>query len=159
MGSTKPKLFCNTAAAAAKSLQSCPTLWNSIDAAAHQAPWSLGFSSKNTGVGCHFLLQFCNTTKSLFTFSTELTFTLTLHIYTLHMVPEQLWVKLLGLNRNQGVAANCTSSHYSSLSHTRSKNSTSANLLSKINKGNLPIWGTYLVILVSYNKIWAFKQN
>ena len=25
--------------------------------AAHQAPLSLGFSSKNTGVGCHFLLQ------------------------------------------------------------------------------------------------------
>ena len=25
--------------------------------AAHQAPPSLGFSSKNTGVGCHFLLQ------------------------------------------------------------------------------------------------------
>ena len=43
--------------AAAKSLQSCPTLWNSIDEAAHQAPRSLGFSSKNTGVGCHFLLQ------------------------------------------------------------------------------------------------------
>ena len=38
------------AAAAAKSLQSCPTLCD-------QAPPSLGFSSKNTGVGCHFLLQ------------------------------------------------------------------------------------------------------
>ncbi|CAN0553210.1 unnamed protein product [Rangifer tarandus platyrhynchus] len=25
--------------------------------AAHQAPPSLGFSGKNTGVGCHFLLQ------------------------------------------------------------------------------------------------------
>ena len=25
--------------------------------AAHQAPLSLGFSGKNTGVGCHFLLQ------------------------------------------------------------------------------------------------------
>ena len=31
--------------------------------AAHQAPPSLGFSSKNTGVGCHFLLQ-CTKVKS-----------------------------------------------------------------------------------------------
>ena len=47
------------AAAAAKSLQSCPTLCT----AAHQAPLSLGFSGKNTGVGCHFLLQ-CMKVKS-----------------------------------------------------------------------------------------------
>ena len=39
--------------AAAKSPQSCPTLCDPI----HQAPLSLEFSSKNTGVGCHFLLQ------------------------------------------------------------------------------------------------------
>ena len=31
--------------------------------AAHHAPPSLGFSSKNTGVGCHFLLQ-CMKVKS-----------------------------------------------------------------------------------------------
>ena len=31
--------------------------------AAHQAPLSLGFSSKNSGVGCHFLLQ-CMKVKS-----------------------------------------------------------------------------------------------
>ena len=31
--------------------------------AAHQAPPSLGFSRKNTGVGCHFLLQ-CTKVKS-----------------------------------------------------------------------------------------------
>ena len=31
--------------------------------AAHQAPPSLGFSRKNTGVGCHFLLQ-CMKVKS-----------------------------------------------------------------------------------------------
>ena len=31
--------------------------------AAHQAPPSLGFSSKNAGVGCHFLLQ-CMKVKS-----------------------------------------------------------------------------------------------
>ena len=31
--------------------------------AAHQAPLSLGFSRKNTGVGCHFLLQ-CMKVKS-----------------------------------------------------------------------------------------------
>ena len=35
------------------------TLWT----AARQAPLSLGFSSKNTGVGCHFLLQ-CMEVKS-----------------------------------------------------------------------------------------------
>ena len=29
------------------------TLWTE----AHQAPLSLEFSTKNTGVGCHFLLQ------------------------------------------------------------------------------------------------------
>ena len=33
------------------------------ETAAHQAPSSLGFSSKNTGVGCHFLLQ-CMKVKS-----------------------------------------------------------------------------------------------
>ena len=36
--------------------QSCPTLatpWT----AAHQTPLSMGFSGKNTGVGCHFHLQ------------------------------------------------------------------------------------------------------
>ena len=41
------------AAAAAKSLQSCPTLCNLID----------GSPGKNTGVGCHFLLQ-CMKVKS-----------------------------------------------------------------------------------------------
>ena len=45
------------AAAAAKSLQSCPTLCDPIDCSPLRllCPWdSLG---KNTGVGCHFLLQ------------------------------------------------------------------------------------------------------
>ena len=28
-----------------------------LQTAAHQAPSSLGFPGKNTGVGCHFLLQ------------------------------------------------------------------------------------------------------
>ena len=40
-----------------KSLQSCLTLCDSVDYIAHQAPLSMGFSSKNTGVGCHFLPQ------------------------------------------------------------------------------------------------------
>ena len=52
----------NYDAAAAKSLQSCPTLCDPIDGS-HQAPRSLGFSSKNAGVGCHFLLQ-CMKVKS-----------------------------------------------------------------------------------------------
>ena len=55
--------FILTAAAAAKSLQLCPTLCNPIDSSPPgSCPWdSLG---KNTGVGCHFLLQ-CVKVKSL----------------------------------------------------------------------------------------------
>ena len=44
-------------AAAAKSLQSCPTLCDPIDGS-HQAPPSWDSPGRNTGVGCHFLLQF-----------------------------------------------------------------------------------------------------
>ena len=36
--------------------QSCPTVCNPWTVA-HQAPLSVGFASKNAGVGCHFLLQ------------------------------------------------------------------------------------------------------
>ena len=50
------------APAAAKSLQSCPTLCDPIDAA-HQAPRPWDSPGKNTGVGCHFLLQ-CMKVKS-----------------------------------------------------------------------------------------------
>ena len=46
-----------TAAAAAKSPQSCPTLCDPIDG----SPWDS--PGKNTGVGCHFLLQ-CMKVKS-----------------------------------------------------------------------------------------------
>ena len=49
------------AAAAAKSLQSCPTLCDPKDGSPSGSP-SLGFP-KNTGVGCHFLLQ-CMKVKS-----------------------------------------------------------------------------------------------
>ena len=52
------------AAAAAKSLQSCPTLCDPIDVwqpTRFPRPWDS--SSKNTGVGCHFLLQ-CMKVKS-----------------------------------------------------------------------------------------------
>ena len=45
------------AAAAAKSLQSCPTLCNPIDGSP-QAPRPWDSPGKNTGVGCHFLLQY-----------------------------------------------------------------------------------------------------
>ena len=47
------------AAAAAKSLQSCQTLCDPIDG----SPLSLDSPGKNTGVGCHFLLQ-CMKVKS-----------------------------------------------------------------------------------------------
>ena len=49
-------------AAAAESLQSCPTLCDPVDGS---PPGSLipGIPGKNTGVGCHFLLQ-CTKVKS-----------------------------------------------------------------------------------------------
>ena len=52
------------AAAAAKSLQSCPTLCDPIDVwqpTRFPCPWDS--PGKNTGVGCHFLLQ-CMKVKS-----------------------------------------------------------------------------------------------
>ena len=54
--------YCNNAAAAAKSLQSCPTLCDPIDSSPPGShPWDS--PGKNTGVGCHFLLQ-CMKMKS-----------------------------------------------------------------------------------------------
>ena len=53
----------NTAAAAAKSLQSCPTLCNPIDRQPTRRPRPWDSPGKNTGVGCHFLLQ-CMKVKS-----------------------------------------------------------------------------------------------
>ena len=51
-----------TAAAAAKSLQSCPTLFDPIEGSPPGShPWDS--PSKNTEVGCHFLLQ-CMKVKS-----------------------------------------------------------------------------------------------
>ena len=51
-----------SAAAAAKSLQSCPTLCDPIDGSPPGShPWDS--PGKNTGVGCHFLLQ-CMKVKS-----------------------------------------------------------------------------------------------
>ena len=53
---------CPAAAAAAKSLQSCPTLCDPIDGCPPgSCPWDS--PGKNTGVGCHFLLQ-CIKVKS-----------------------------------------------------------------------------------------------
>ena len=51
----------NAAAAAAKSLQSCPTLRDPIDCSPPGSPWDS--PGKNTGVGCYFLLQ-CMKVKS-----------------------------------------------------------------------------------------------
>ena len=42
-------------AAAAKSLQSCPTLWDPIEGSPLGCPWDS--PGQNTGVGCHCLLQ------------------------------------------------------------------------------------------------------
>ena len=52
------------AAAAAKSLQSCPTLCDPIDSNPPGSPRSWDSPGKNTGMGCHFLLQ-CMKVKSL----------------------------------------------------------------------------------------------
>ena len=51
------------AAAAAKSFQSCPTLCNPIDGKPTRLPRPWDSPGKNTGVGCHFLLQ-CMKVKS-----------------------------------------------------------------------------------------------
>ena len=55
--------FCTAAAAAAKSLQSCLTLWDPIDGSPSRLPRPWDSPGKNTGVGCHFLLQ-CRKVKS-----------------------------------------------------------------------------------------------
>ena len=47
-----------TAAAPAKSLQSCPTLCNPIDSSPPGSPIPGILQARNTGVGCHFLLQY-----------------------------------------------------------------------------------------------------
>ena len=52
----------NAAAATAKSLQPCPTLCNPIDGSPPGSPSPWDSPGKNTGVGCHFLLQ-CMTVK------------------------------------------------------------------------------------------------
>ena len=51
------------AAAAAKSLQSCPTLYDPIDGSPLGSPVPWDSPGKNIGVGCHFLLQ-CMKMKS-----------------------------------------------------------------------------------------------
>ena len=53
----------SAAAAAAKSLQLCPTLCNPIDGSPPGSPVPGILQAKNTGVGCHFLLQ-CMKVKS-----------------------------------------------------------------------------------------------
>ena len=53
---------CFSAAAAAKSLQSCPTLCDPVDGSPAGSP-SWDSPGKNAGVGCHFLLQ-CMQVKS-----------------------------------------------------------------------------------------------
>ena len=51
-----PSLICPAAAAAAKSLQSCPTVRpHRRQPTRLPRPWD--YPGKNTGVGCHFLLQ------------------------------------------------------------------------------------------------------
>ena len=53
----------SAAAAAAESLQSCPTLCDPIDGSPPGSPLPWDSPGKNTGVGCHFLLQ-CMKVKS-----------------------------------------------------------------------------------------------
>ena len=58
----EPSLYTKPAAAA-KSLQSCPTLCDPRDSSPLGSPRPLDSPGKNTGVGCHFLLQ-CMKVKS-----------------------------------------------------------------------------------------------
>ena len=53
----------SAAAAAAKLLQSCPTLCDPRDSSPTRLPRPWNSPGKNTGVGCHFLLQ-CMKVKS-----------------------------------------------------------------------------------------------
>ena len=62
LDSTVPVYVTAAAAAAAKWLQSCPTLCDPIDGSPPGSPVP-GNSGKNTGVGFHFLLQ-CMKVKS-----------------------------------------------------------------------------------------------
>ena len=57
-----PVVVCSivAAAAAAKSLQSCPTLCDPVDGSPLALPRPWGSPGKNTGVGCHCLLWFNN---------------------------------------------------------------------------------------------------
>ena len=55
--------FIMYAAAAAKSLQLCPTLCDPIDGSPPGSPRPWDSPGKNAGVGCHFLLQ-CMKVKS-----------------------------------------------------------------------------------------------
>ena len=48
---------CLAATAAAKSLQSCPTLCDPVDGSPPGSPVPGILQGKNTGVSCHFLLQ------------------------------------------------------------------------------------------------------
>ena len=61
--STQIKTKGKQCAAAAKSLQSCPTLCDPTDGSPRRLPRPWDSPGKNTGVGCHFLLQ-CMKVKS-----------------------------------------------------------------------------------------------
>ena len=60
---TSPGRYSTKIAAAAKSLQSCQTLCDPIDSKPIRLPHPWNSPGKNTGVGCHFLLQ-CMKVKS-----------------------------------------------------------------------------------------------
>ena len=47
----------NIGIAMTKVTESCPTFFGIQRTVTHQAPLSMGFSSKHTGVGCRFLLH------------------------------------------------------------------------------------------------------
>ena len=57
MNSSSDSFKLETAAAAAKSLQSCPTLCDPIDGSPPGSPPPWDSPGRNTGVGCYFLLQ------------------------------------------------------------------------------------------------------
>ena len=53
-------VYCDRCCCCCKSLQSCPTLCDPIDGQPTRFPHPWESPGKNTGVGCHFLLQSMN---------------------------------------------------------------------------------------------------
>ena len=88
----------------AKSLQSCLTLWDNIDGSPPGSPVPGILQAKNTGVGCHFLLQ-CMKVKS------ESEVTLSCPTLSDPMQPNRLLRPWDFPSKSTGVGCHCLLSH------------------------------------------------